>query len=109
MIGMVFGSVGTPLAPWQAAQVCALASISSAALEGAAIAAKIPTAPHRVKIKRLITADTSLTYDFYRWLQYIEAAILSARRGARPARLRRITAPADTRPAPRRMPRTMCD
>src|SRR5580700_3534851 len=60
MIGMVFGSIGTPLAPWQAAQVCALASISSAAKAGAVIAAKIPTAPHRVKIKRLNTADTSL-------------------------------------------------
>src|SRR5947208_2975903 len=34
MTGMVLGSVGTPFAPWHAAQGCALASISSAACTG---------------------------------------------------------------------------
>src|SRR5580704_2664473 len=84
MIGMVFGSIGTPLAPWHAAQVCALASISSAAragvvMAGAAIAATIPTTPHRVKSRRLITADTSLT------IFIVGSSILRWRSGAQGA------------------------
>src|SRR5215470_2079878 len=35
MTGMVFGSIGTPLAPWQALHICALASISPCACAGA--------------------------------------------------------------------------
>src|SRR5438045_2331410 len=44
MTGMVLGSVGTPLAPWHAAQGCAFASISSAACaDGIASAMPMPT------------------------------------------------------------------
>src|SRR5580700_12080736 len=89
MIGMVFGSVGTPLAPWQAAQVCALASISSAALAGAATAAKIPMAPHRVKIRRLLTADTSLGLKIF----IVGSSILRRRSEAQGASLVRMSAP----------------
>src|ERR1700688_452410 len=84
MIGIVFGSIGTPLAPWQAAQACALPSISSAAMAGvvmagAAIAAKIPTTPHKFKSRRLITADTSLT------IFIVGSSILRWRSGAQGA------------------------
>src|SRR5258708_15631064 len=44
MTGMVLGSVGTPLAPWHAAQGCAFASTSSAACAGGmASATPIPS------------------------------------------------------------------
>src|SRR5271169_5055585 len=56
MIGMVFGSAGTPFWPWQAAQNCAFASISSAAYAGMAVIAKPTAAPAIVENRRVSIA-----------------------------------------------------
>src|SRR5882724_9489142 len=53
MIGMVFGSVGTPFWPWHAAHACAFASISSAAPAGTAATAKPSPAPKIVEKRRV--------------------------------------------------------
>src|SRR5436190_1740448 len=52
MIGMVFGSVGTPFAPWHAAHACAFASMSSAACAGRTASAKLTAAPKIVEKER---------------------------------------------------------
>src|SRR6516162_3185897 len=51
MIGMVLGSVGTPLWPWHAAHACAFASMSSAAHAGKTASAK-PTPTPKIAEKR---------------------------------------------------------
>src|SRR5436190_351421 len=53
MIGMVFGSMGTPFWPWHAAHACALASMSSAASAGTAVTANPTTAPKITEMRRV--------------------------------------------------------
>src|SRR6266704_3593043 len=53
MTGMVFGSVGTPLSPWHAAQSCAFASISSAACAGGMATARPIPIPKIAEEKRV--------------------------------------------------------
>src|SRR5690349_1306456 len=55
MVGMVFGSVGTPFSPWQAAQSCAFASIPSCACAGTTAARPSP-APKTTESKRVSMA-----------------------------------------------------
>src|SRR5579864_2718045 len=53
MIGMVFGSEGTPLWPWHVAHFCAFAAMSSAAYAGTAVTAKATPAPKIIEKRRV--------------------------------------------------------
>src|SRR6267143_1701193 len=53
MTGMVFGSAGTPLSPWHAAQSCAFVSISSAACAGGMATARPIPIPKIAEKKRV--------------------------------------------------------
>src|SRR2546423_977356 len=53
MTGMVFGSAGTPLSPWHAAQSCTFASISSAACAGGMASARPIPIPKIAEKKRV--------------------------------------------------------
>src|SRR5947209_13230784 len=53
MLGMVFGSVGTPFWPWHAAHACAFASMSSAEYADTAVIAKLTPALTIVEKRRV--------------------------------------------------------